>query len=103
MTEDKPAIWVDLLLSAWVVVVGVVYYGGYFVPIIGAFTANASAIYALILLISVVAIADRYLRRPSADKPEASARLAVMASTEPARIVFAFRARTVDGRRGSGG
>lgn len=69
MTEDKPAIWADLLLAVWVVVVGFVYYGGYFFPAIGAFTANASAIYALMLLISVLAVANRYLRRSTSGAP----------------------------------
>lgn len=68
MMQDKLPIWADLLLAAWVVVVGFVYYGGYFAPAIGAFTANASVIYALMLLISVLAIANRYLRRPSANE-----------------------------------
>ena len=61
MTE-KPPVWADWLLTLWVVAVGVFYFGGTFLPEqIGRYTAAASAIYALLLLVSVGAMALRYL------------------------------------------
>ncbi len=63
MTE-KPPMWADWLLTAWVLAVGVFYFGGYFLPgPIGRYTASASAIYALMLLISALVLAFGYLRR----------------------------------------
>ena len=63
MTE-KPPIWADWLLTVWVIAVGVFYFGGSFLPAqIGRYTASASAIYALMLLICAVVLAFRYLRR----------------------------------------
>lgn len=59
----KPPLWADILLTVWVLVVGVIYFGGYFVPAIGALTPNASAFYALMVLVSVLVLALRYLRR----------------------------------------
>jgi len=63
MTE-KPPVWADWLLTLWVLSVGVFYFGGYFLPAaIGQYTAAASAIYALMLLVSAGFLALRYLRR----------------------------------------
>ncbi|MGI4791849.1 MAG: hypothetical protein ACRYFS_23750 [Janthinobacterium lividum] len=60
---DKPPIWADWLLTFWVIIVGVFYFGGYFLPDqIGRYTTSASALYALMLLISAGMIAFRYLR-----------------------------------------
>lgn len=61
MTE-KPSVWADWLLTVWVVAVGVFYFGGTLLPEqIGRYTAAASAIYALLLLVSVGTMAFRYL------------------------------------------
>lgn len=63
MTE-KPSPWADWLLTVWIIVVGVFYFGGYFFPaLIGRYTAAASALYALMLLASVGTLAVRFLRR----------------------------------------
>ena len=61
MTE-KPPVWADWLLTVWVLVVGVFYFGGYFLPgAIGRYTAAASAFYALMLLVAAGAAAMQYL------------------------------------------
>ncbi len=61
MTE-KPPVWADWLLTVWVIAVGVFYFGGTFLPEqIGRYTAAGSAIYALLLLVSVGTMAFRYL------------------------------------------
>ena len=63
MTE-KPLGWADWLLTAWVMAVGVFYFGGYFLPgFIGRYTVSASALYALMLLISAAFGAFRYLSK----------------------------------------
>ncbi len=69
-SSGKPPLWADLLLTLWVLVVGVVYLGGYFVPAIGALTPNASAFYALMVFVSVLTLALRYLRRSGAEAEE---------------------------------
>ncbi len=62
MMTEKPPVWADWLLTFWVVAVGVFYFGGTLLPEqIGRYTASASAIYALLLLVSVGAMAFRYL------------------------------------------
>ena len=67
--NDKPSVWADWLLTAWVLAVGVFYFGGYFFPAsIGRYTAAASAIYALMLLISAGVLALRFLRREKIEK-----------------------------------
>jgi len=66
MTE-KPPVWADWLLTLWVVAVGVFYFGGYFLSAaLGRYTAAASAIHALMLLISAGTLAFRYLHRVEA-------------------------------------
>ena len=63
MTE-KPPLWADILLSFWVVTVGVFFFGGYFFPAqIGVYTQAGAAIYALMLLVSVGTVAWRFLTR----------------------------------------
>jgi len=63
MTEKLPA-WADWLLTIWVIAVGVFYFGGTFLPEqIGRYTASASALYALMLLVSAGTFALRYLSR----------------------------------------
>jgi CHASE2 domain-containing sensor protein len=60
--NDKPPLWADWLLTAWVIAVGVFYFGGTLLPDqIGRYTAAASAIYALLLLASAGAMAARCL------------------------------------------
>ena len=61
MAEKTPA-WADWLLIVWVLVVAVFYFGGYFLPdVIGRYTVPASALYALMLLVSAGTLAARYL------------------------------------------
>ena len=61
MAEKTPA-WADWLLTVWVLAVAVFYFGGYFLPdAIGRYTVLASALYALMLLVSAGALAVRYL------------------------------------------
>jgi uncharacterized membrane protein YhaH (DUF805 family) len=74
MTEDRPPLWADWLLTFWVLFVGVVYFGGYFAPEIGALTTNASAFYALMVLTSVLFLSLRRLRRPAGKKDDAPAK-----------------------------
>ncbi|MDQ2800960.1 MAG: hypothetical protein M3Y13_15110 [Armatimonadota bacterium] len=63
MTE-KPALWADLLLTLWVVVVAVVYFGGFLLPAqIGVYTPFGAVFYALMLLISISTLAWNYLHR----------------------------------------
>jgi hypothetical protein len=67
MPEDlmspKPPRWTDVLLTIWIVVVGLIYFGGYFVPAFGVLTGAGAAFYALMVLISALVIARRYLHR----------------------------------------
>ena len=59
---EKPSVWADWLLVFWVAAVGVFYFGGTFFPNeIGRYTASASAIYAVMLLVSAGTLALRYL------------------------------------------
>jgi hypothetical protein len=59
---QKPSIGMDLLSTAWVVFVAVIYYGGYANPqSLGVFTGPGCAVYGAVLLIAVVAAARRYL------------------------------------------
>ena len=63
MTE-KPPVWADWLLVFWIVAVAVFYFGGVLLPDqIGRYTAAASVLYALLLLVSVGAMAFRYLNQ----------------------------------------
>jgi len=65
MTE-KPPLWADILLTLWVIIVAVFFFGGYFLPAqIGVYTQAGSALYALMLLVSVGMLAWNYLRRSS--------------------------------------
>ncbi len=65
---EKPPGWADGLLTLWVVTVGVTYFGGCFVPALGALTASLSAVYGVLLLASAVTLALRFLGRGS--KPD---------------------------------
>jgi hypothetical protein len=47
-------LFADILATCWVVFVGVVYYGGTFVPEIGTRTAQFVVIYILMLVFSLV-------------------------------------------------
>lgn len=71
MTE-KPPLWADVLLTLWVVVVGVFFFGGYLLPAqIGVYTQAGSGFYALMLLVSAGTLAWNYLHRADAPKTEA--------------------------------
>jgi hypothetical protein len=53
----------DLFVTAWIVWVGVVYYGAYWSAQIGAWTRASVAVYATVLLVAALVAAIRYLRR----------------------------------------
>ncbi len=55
--------WPDVLTSLWMLFVAVLYFGGFFLPTVGALTAPASAGYAAMLLISVATALARRLGR----------------------------------------
>jgi hypothetical protein len=47
----------DWITACWIVFVAVVYYGGYFLPSrIGVYTSNLAAVYALMIIVSVIAL-----------------------------------------------
>ena len=54
--------WADVLTSLWILFVGVIYFGGFFVPVLGALTMTASKGYAMVLLIAVTTALTRRLR-----------------------------------------
>ena len=65
----KPPLWADGLLTLWVLVVTVFYFGGYFLPAqIGVYTQVGAGFYALMLLISAGTLAWNYLHRAEANK-----------------------------------
>ena len=71
MTE-KPALWADLLLTLWVVVVAVFFFGGFFLPTqIGVYTPFGAVFYALMLLIATGTLAWNYLHRTEPAKAAA--------------------------------
>ena len=56
--------WADALLTLWVVVVAVVYFGGYFWPeAVGVYAAAGRTFYAALLLVAAVSLTLRYLNR----------------------------------------
>ncbi len=60
----RPPLWADALLTLWVLVVAVFYFGGYFLPAqIGVYTQSGAAFYALMLLTSAGTLAWNYLHR----------------------------------------
>lgn len=64
----KPPLWADILLTLWVIVVAVFYFGGYFLPAqIGVYTQAGAGFYALMLLLSAGTLAWNYLHRAEAD------------------------------------
>ena len=68
--NNKPPLWADLLLTAWVLAVAVFFFGGYLLPAqIGVYTSAGAGLYALMLLVSVGTLALRYLNR-SSEEPE---------------------------------
>lgn len=61
---DKPPLWADILLTLWVIVVTVFFFGGYFFPLfIGIYTQVGGAFYALMLLVSAGTLAWKFLHR----------------------------------------
>ncbi len=68
----KPPLWADILLTVWVLVVALFFFGGYALPAqIGVYTSAGAGLYALMLLASAGTLALRYLNRsPEAQKPE---------------------------------
>lgn len=64
----KPPRWADLLLTVWVIMVGVFYFGGFFFPAIGGRTAVGAAFYAVMIFVSVLTLALRFLRAPRPHK-----------------------------------
>jgi hypothetical protein len=65
----KPNPILDVLVSLWVVFVGIVYYGGYWMPrSIGVATGRLSVAYATMILISAAILCVRFLRRESPEE-----------------------------------
>jgi hypothetical protein len=58
----------DALLTVWIVTVGVIYFGGYFLPALGSLTGAGAAFYAAMLLVSAIVVARRFLHRSSTGK-----------------------------------
>ncbi len=73
MNEKLPW-WADALLIAWVLVVGVVYFGGLFWPAVGALTGNFAAFYALMLLVGALRLALKFLRPCHDNSPQTAPR-----------------------------
>lgn len=60
--SNRPSILADLCALAWVVFVGVMYFGGYFSPeTVGVFTGQSCIIYGGVLLLAAASAALRYL------------------------------------------
>lgn len=64
--------WADGLLSVWMFFVAAFYFGGYFLPVIGQYTAQASAVYAFMLLVSVAAYLGGRSKASGQPVPDAS-------------------------------
>lgn len=77
--DKRPTGWADALLTLWVAVVGVVYFGGLFVPAIGALTGNFAAFYAVMVLVGALAVARKFLH----PGPEASPKNALHSKIAP--------------------
>lgn len=60
---NKIPLGADLLLTAWVVVVAIIFFGPLFVPMIGLWTTGASLLYLLMIVASAAIIALRFVRR----------------------------------------
>lgn len=68
---DRPPLWADLLLTLWVIVVAVFFFGGYCFPAqIGVYTQVGAGFYALMLLASVGTLAWNYLHRERVGEDE---------------------------------
>lgn len=69
--------WADALLTLWVAAVAAFYFGGYFVPAVGAWTQAGAGLYALMLLGAAGTLALRFARRAETepeDDPKKGAR-----------------------------
>jgi uncharacterized membrane protein YqaE (UPF0057 family) len=73
MPEKAPT-WLDILLTVWVFVVGIAYFGGYFAaqlgslgPPLAAFAQYGFIAYTVMVFVSVLVLALRYLHRNDAD------------------------------------
>lgn len=58
----KPPLWADVLLTVWVIAAGMFYFGGFFFPAIGGRTAIGTAFYAVMIFVSALTLALRFLR-----------------------------------------
>jgi hypothetical protein len=70
----KASPWLDLLLTVWVVVVGLTYFGGYFAaqlgplgPPLAAVAQYGFIVYTAMVFVSVLVLALRYLHRHDRD------------------------------------
>jgi cytosine/uracil/thiamine/allantoin permease len=71
----KVPLWADLLLTFWVLLVAVLFFGPSFLPVIGLWTGPATVVYLVIVMITVVTLALRFLHRskvPAAAPPPRS-------------------------------
>lgn len=60
--------WADWLLCVWIGVVGVCFFGVAFWPALGNSMQKASVFYAVMVLVSAVTLALKFLRRASSGK-----------------------------------
>ncbi len=73
--NEKPPLWADLLLTAWVLAVALFFFGGYALPAqIGVYTSAGAGLYTLMLLVSVGTLALRYLNR-SPEEPKNNSKI----------------------------
>ena len=61
--QDQPSFAADLLVTAWIVVVAVAYYGPVINPGLGRMATILAPAYALMVLLSVLSIALRFSNR----------------------------------------
>lgn len=72
--NEKPAWWADALLTVWVIVVSVVYFGGLFQLTLGAMTGNFAAFYAFMLLVGALTLAQKFLHSDHDDPSKTTPR-----------------------------
>ncbi len=72
--QNKTMGWADALLTLWVVVVGLVYFGGLFIPAVALLTGNFAAFYALMLLAGALALARKFLHPNHENSPKNTSR-----------------------------
>jgi membrane protein implicated in regulation of membrane protease activity len=67
---QKPSSWADLLLTIWIAVIAVIFFGPMFVPAIGLWTASAGLLSLLMIMAVAVTLALRLVHRRDAPPRE---------------------------------